>query len=634
MATTSTASETSATGTCQVHGTHERKANYALLSMIVISLSLIAWHVWIFGPSIHGGEEVKATGPFPLLLGAEMWDLLTDKHGILAELWDVFPYFIAGVLLAGYIRTYKIAVKLQATLRRYGVMSVFIASFIGIITPLCACGTLTTAISLLFAGIPLAPVMSLLVTSPLMSPSTYLLTLNDLGPEWTVVRTLAALLMGIFAGLVTHFLKKYGFETKKVFIDGAIVRGDFHDEDYPDERLRCGCRQKFGNRVALKTSNMFLIFLAKSAEMLWTVGKYIIVGVVIGAVVERYMPGDWIYRFFGRKDPLNIVWVTFGSVPMFLHQISASSIIYHIKSSLGGTLDSGAALAFMVGGPVTAVPTMVMFWTIFKRRVFVLYMVVCITGTLLVSYGLQVLFFVPGVDTGNALLKGVNALAGGKAAIIRKQGENVRVVLDPENKPLVATYNNILGSEGGVVFDAGMARFRSDLTGRLNNRKYVENIANWLEQSSNATVKGNILVYDLSTGEKRLLDKAPLSALGSADRKLVLANRSAVPVLSDTMLEKYSQVWLFFPPGVTLGDAEMKAVTAFNRTGGALLLVSGGESTDAKDLAGINRISSGFGVNFYGQAAQQDEIPVAVAAPLFYRASEMLGKLLKLTHKA
>ncbi len=633
MATTSTAAETTSTETCQVHGHHEKKANYALFSMIALSLSLIVWHVWAFGPTSHGGEGVK-TGPLPVQVGMEIWDLLTDKHGILAELWDVFPYFIVGVLLGGYIRTYKIAVKLQATLRRYGVMSVLLASFIGIITPLCACGTLTTAISLLFAGIPLAPVMSLLVTSPLMSPSTYLLTLNDLGPEWTVIRTLAALFMGIFAGLVTHFLKRYGFETKKVFIDGAIVRGDFHDEDYPDERLRCGCKQKFGNRVALRTSNNFIIFLAKSAEMLWPVGKYIIVGVVIGAVVERYMPGDWIYRFFGRKDALNIVWVTLGSVPMFLHQLSASSIIYHIKSSLGGTLDSGAALAFMVGGPVTAIPTIVMFWTIFKRKVFVLYMAVCFTGTLLVSYGLQILFFVPGVDTGNAILKGVSALAGGNAAIIRKQGENVRIVLDPADKPLVATYTNNLGTEGGVVFDAGMARFRTDLTGRLNNRTYVENIANWLEQNSNATTKGSILVYDLSTGDNRLLDKAPLSALGSADRKLVLANRSTMPALSPALLEKQSQVWLFFPPGVTLREEELKAITAFNRTGGGLLVVSGGESTGDRDLAGINRLSSGFGVNFYGQAAQKEEIPVAVAAPLFYRASELLGKLLKLTHKA
>jgi len=472
--------------------------------MIVVGFALIVWHVWTFGPSGHTGEAAAVKEPFLPMLGAELWNLLIDKHGIFAELWDVFPYFIIGVLFAGYIRTYKIALKLQLTLRKYGVMSVFIASFIGIITPLCACGTLTTAISLLFAGIPLAPVMSLMVTSSLMSPSTYLLTLNDLGPEWTVVRTLAALLMGVFAGIVTHFLRRWGFETKEVFIDGAIVRGDFHDEDYPDERLRCGCKQKFGNRVALKTANKFLIFLAKSAEMLWMVGKYVLVGVIIGAIVERYMPTDWIYYFFGRKDPLNVLWITLVSVPMFLHQISASSILFHIKGSLNGTLDSGAALAFMIGGPVTAVPTLVMFWTIFQKRVFVLYMFICLAGTVLITYFIQALFFVPGIDTGNALLKGVGSLSGGNAAIIRKNHESVRIVMDPADKPLIATYNNLLGTEGGVVFDAGAARFMAANLKNADNSRYVENIADWLEQSSSVESKGSILAYDLTGGSSTL----------------------------------------------------------------------------------------------------------------------------------
>ncbi|HEX9079575.1 MAG TPA: permease, partial [Desulfuromonadaceae bacterium] len=351
---------------CQLHGGHAGAGNRMLIGMVVASLALVAWHVWIYGTSDRAAGA--AAGPFPLLLGRELADLLFSSKGVVAELTDVLPYFLAGVLIAGWLRTYKIAVRLQASLRKYGVTSVFLASLVGIITPLCACGTLTTAISLLFAGVPLAPVMSLMVTSPLMSPSTYLLTLNDLGPEWTAIRTLSALSMGIFAGLVTHLLDRCGwFRMDDIFMEGNVTRGDFHDEDYPDERLRCNCRRKFGNLVAVRTGNKFYVFLAKCAETVLVVGKYVLVGVVAGEIVERYMPSAWIYRLFGEKDPLAIVWVTFASIPIFLHQISASSIIYHIKDSLGGTLDGGPALAFMIGGPVTAMPTMVLFWTFFKK---------------------------------------------------------------------------------------------------------------------------------------------------------------------------------------------------------------------------------------------------------------------------
>src|SRR6185369_10647234 len=185
---------------CQLHGGHAKKADRTLRIMIAAGLGLIVWHVWSYGLSSSAGAGVSPSAPLPMLVGYEIWDLLFNSHGIVAELREVVPYFIVGILLAGYLRTFKIAVKLQASLRKYGALSIVVASFVGIITPLCACGTITTAVSLLFAGLPLAPVMSLMVTSALLSPSTYLITLNDLGAEWTVIRTVSALAMGLFAG--------------------------------------------------------------------------------------------------------------------------------------------------------------------------------------------------------------------------------------------------------------------------------------------------------------------------------------------------------------------------------------------------------------------------------------------------
>ncbi|KAF0217375.1 MAG: hypothetical protein FD174_3341 [Geobacteraceae bacterium] len=623
---------------CQVHGASSNAANKTLLFMILASLALIIWHVWVYGPSGHLAKSDSLPRSFPLLVGSEIWDLIFDKHGVLAELWDVFPYFIVGILLAGYLRTYKVAVKLQASLKRYGVISVFIASFVGIITPLCACGTLTTAVSLLFAGLPLAPVMSLLVTSPLMSPSTYLLTLNDLGPEWTVIRTVAALFMGIFAGLVTHFLRKRGFQTDSIFIEGAITRGDFHDEDYPDERLRCNCKEKFGNRVAVRTNNKFLIFLAKSSEMLWLVGKYIVVGVVIGAIVERYMPYEWIYRFFGQKDPLNIMWVTLGSVPIFLHQISASSIIYHIKSSLNGTLDGGAGLAFMIGGPVTAIPTMMLFWTIFKKRVFFLYMFVCLAGTMLIAYSFQFLVFVPGVDTGNPLLKGVRSISGGKSSVIQKQNQNVRIVMDPAGKSIIATYTNDLERQGGIVFDSGNDRFLDP--SKYDNRKYISNIAEWLEQNNNSPATGSVLIYDTFRDgglDKKSFDKYISADLAQKGIKFRITDRRETPEISGRLLGDHSQLWIFLGESAArrpLTDVELNTISRFTGDGKSMLIVAGKHQPGADDALAVNKLSSRYGVLFSGYAEHQAELPATLASHFFNRASEILGRILKLVHKA
>lgn len=603
--------------------------------MTLASLALMSWHVKVYGPSGHVISAVDGSDSFPTLFGKEVWDLLFNRHGILSELGDVLPYFLAGVLIAGYLRTFKVAVKLQATLRKYGIASIFLASFIGIITPLCACGTLTTAISLLFAGIPLAPVMSLMVTSPLLSPSTYLITLNDLGPEWTVIRTISAYLMGVFAGLVTYYIsKRPGFQKNDIFIEGAIIRGDFHDDDYPDERLRCNCRRNFGNRVAVSTGNKFLVFLAKSSEMLWTVGKYILVGVIVGAVVERYMPTSWIYNFFGRKDQLNIVWITLASVPMFLHQVSASSILSHIKSALDGTLDGGAALAFMIGGPVTAVPTMVLFWTFFKKRVFVLYMFVCLAGTLLIAYTFQFLIFVPGVDLGNPLMKGISSISGGSSAIIRKSGSNAKMVMDPAGKGIIATYTNDVDGQGAIVFDASPARFSSAMGNGNDNRKYILNIAGWLEQNVNSQPQKRILVYSLAGASP--LENRALTELAKEGFTVTISNRKETPRITKNLLADCSQLWLFFDDRnpAELSEDEIKLVTDINNKSKGMLVIASAAAAGNAAEQSANGLTSRYGVRFGGLVENSREMGVSVASSLLGRTSELLGTLLKMVNKA
>lgn len=627
-------------GECEVHGSPSRAANKSLILMIAVSLMLIVWHVWRFGPSGQVITPESLQTPFPVQLGNEVWDLLFSGHGIVAELWDVFPYFIVGILLAGYIRTYKIAVKMQASLRRYGILSIFLASLVGILTPLCACGTVTTAVSLLFAGLPLAPVMALMVTSPLLSPSTYLLTLNDLGPEWTVIRTVAAFSMGMFAGVVTHLLRDRGFHTKAIFIEGAVPRGDLHDEDYPEERLRCNCKEKFGNRVAAKTKNKFVIFLAKSTEMIWLVGKYVLVGVVLGAIVERYMPHEWIYSLFGQKGALSIVWVTLGSVPIFLHQISASSILYHVKSTLDGTLDGGAALALMIGGPVTAMPTMLMFWTIFRKKVFFLYMFVCLAGTIIISYAFQLLVFVPYADLGNPLLKNVRAVSGGSSAVITKHDKQVRIVMDPDGKGLVATRTNELEGHGGIVFDSGFGRFVNGSAGRFDNLKYVNNISEWLEENNGSTEKKRVLIYD--TFHKSGLDKDSfnrdvVALLERQGYTVRLTDRRETPEVTDRLLAEYSQLWIIFGEsggGREFSGAELGAVSGFNRGGKSMLLVAGRHQEGANDLKEANRLSSAYGVTFSGFVENTEELPATTASYFFTRASDLIGRILKVVNKA
>jgi len=625
---------------CEVHGRTKKTVNRTLGSLILMGLLLVVWHVFA-----HHRDSIF------LSFWHELWSLVFSRNGILMELKEVFIYFFIGIAIAGYIRTYKFHIRLRKVLIRYKFSAIFLAAFIGVFSPLCSCGILTTVVALLAAGLPLAPAMALLISSPLMSPTTFFLTLNDLGMYWAIVRTLVAFLMGILAGAVTIVASKAGFETTDLFLDGNIPEGDFHDPDYPDARLRCTCNEKMSNRIARKTKNKLVIFLAKTTEMFWLIGKYVLVGIVVGCVVERYIPHTYIQHLFGEGGKLSVIWVTLGSIPIFLHQISASSILYHIKTSLPGTMDNSAALAFLIGGPVTAIPAMTLLWSMFKKRVFFLYMGISILGTIFFAYTFGNLLFISHVDINSPVLARVSAVTGGESAIIYKispdsssekektgtdeeeMENNIRVAVDPDRKPIIACYEDSEGGSG-IVFDGSWNRFRNGALHMKGNRQYIRNIARWLTQTSTHPENNRILIYNtyVNQGLDNSSFQQGLESILTENREFQVSflARKDLPRLSKSTLDSYGQLWILSGQqgGFTsensrpFSDQELRDIHAFRDEGNGLLIVAGPQDSSSGDWTmAANQVAENYGVRFASAANFQDRIPISIFTHLSNKIS-------------
>ena len=315
--------------------------------------------------------------------------------GLWREFVYIVPFLIVGVLFEAVIRTFKWHVKIRKALTRFGILSIGMATLLGVASPLCACATLPLVISLLLAGLPLAPAMALLVTSPLMSPAGYTLLNWELGPIWANVVLTSAIFMGLFAGTVTHLLRRYGFSEDLLFRK-ALPTGDFHDPDYPVEELRCDCGKQLSHRVDRCTHNKFLVFLAKFWEGLLKIGKFALLGLVIEVVAQQFIPHEWLAKLLEGPGMLPVITLTLATMPLHLPQVTAAAMLYGFVSpeiGTGITLAKGAGIALLVGGPVTALPVMGVFITMFRKRVLALYLAICFCGTLLAAFACSLLPF-------------------------------------------------------------------------------------------------------------------------------------------------------------------------------------------------------------------------------------------------
>jgi len=306
------------------------------------------------------------------------------------EFISVLPYFIAGVITEALIRTFKWHIKIKKTIDKYGAFAIVIATILGIISPLCACGVLPLSLGLFFAGVPFSVMMSLVITSPLLSPAGYTLTQWELGTEWALAKTFSAVFMGVYAGYLTLIFEKKYFKHHQILKLNEIPHDlDFHDPDFPIEELRCSCHKQLSHVVEEKTNNKFLVFLAKFYEGTIRIGKYVLIGIFFEILILKYIPSDWIGKYLSSGSILNIFFVTIISIPIYVNQITASALLYGLVEK---GISKGAALAFLIGGPVTAIPVMAVFLTMFKKRVFFYYLFICISGTMIVSLVYQWFF--------------------------------------------------------------------------------------------------------------------------------------------------------------------------------------------------------------------------------------------------
>lgn len=323
------------------------------------------------------------------------WPALSAELGALGlDLWEgvhhILWYFVVGIMLAGWIRTYKFHVRLRKRLPTYGAYAAFVAVGVAIVSPLCACGVLPIMVSLLTAGMPLTPCMALLVASPLMSVEGYAVTAGLLGTTWANAKLLAAIFMGLWAALLTHVVARRGFGTAEIF-RGPIPQGDMHDHDC-DPRIACNCPDRWSNRLARRYPNKFIVFLAKSAETGWKVGRYILIGLVIEVLATRYVDPEWIASVFASTRWYTALLVMLASVPLHVNQFTAAGILYgpvNLLEQMGSTVSWSSGMAFLIGGPVTALPAMAVFLSLFRLRVLLLYLGICLTGTLIVAYATQ-----------------------------------------------------------------------------------------------------------------------------------------------------------------------------------------------------------------------------------------------------
>ncbi|UCF31746.1 MAG: permease [bacterium] len=291
------------------------------------------------------------------------------------ELARMVPAFLIGVGVAATIKTFQWDLKLRAYMRQSGAATIPLAVFLGVFSPLCACGVLPIVIPLAVSGVALGPLMALLATSPLMSPDAFSITWAGLGPTMAWVKLISAAGMGITVGSVTYL-----FEKRSKFRDDIVKIGPVHLEDgslASAYDIACAHDIRIPTMVVKQRENRLLFFLERARDTALFMGKFLLAAIALQVVMEMSIPTDFIKVLAGRSDASSLLAAALLGAPLPAHQVPVVPIL---KGLMDLGMDRGAAVTFLVAGPVTSLPALLVLWKVFHRRLFWLYLGLCLSG--------------------------------------------------------------------------------------------------------------------------------------------------------------------------------------------------------------------------------------------------------------
>lgn len=315
-----------------------------------------------------------------------------------------WPYLLASVVIASFVQVYVGPEHLARWLRRRVWVAVLGAVVLASFTPFCSCGTTAVVLGALASSVPWAPVVAFMVSSPLTSPSEYVLSAGLFGSGFATTFFLAAIVIGIGAGAVTHVVEKAGLLVGQARMQGraaadggsrapasALAVGAPAAEgrttlallEAPAPAAPC-CGPEGGGcgptPVVVDRRRLFAQALADNARRL---ALYFLGFAAIGFLVIELVPTEAITSALGGDSWWSVPLAALLGIPAY---VSTEGSLPMVASLMDGGMGVGPALAFLVTGAGTSIGAISGMLVIARARVVALVVGSLVVGAILLGW--------------------------------------------------------------------------------------------------------------------------------------------------------------------------------------------------------------------------------------------------------
>ena len=284
-----------------------------------------------------------------------MYEITMVLGGIWFQFRQIAPYWASGLIAGSLVSVFlsgRITEKMAGLASgAFWLLPVCLASFLGIISPLCMYGTVPIIAALGKKGVPQHLLAAFMVSSILLNPNIFFFSFA-LGANIALTRLGLSFLSGVLAGGLVFLL----FRNKELF-----------------------SFERFANQTE-KQKKTFFIDLFKAFKI---TTPYLLFGITLSALFDRYIPPEWVSGLFGARRGLGVLFATTLSIPLY---VCGGGTIPLIRAWLHAGMGTGDAMAFMLAGPALKITNLSAVKMIFNAKHFILYLAYCLAFAIVAGW--------------------------------------------------------------------------------------------------------------------------------------------------------------------------------------------------------------------------------------------------------
>ena len=263
------------------------------------------------------------------------------------QLRQIFWYWVIGMAVGSLIsvfakdRIHGLFMKMQKT--RWGLLGIIPACLLGIASPLCMYGTIPIAASFRKQGMREDWLAAFMMASILLNPQLIIYS-AALGATALTVRIITCFLCGCAAGLLVFLF--------------------YRDKDFFNF-------EGFEERASHDTHpNLLIRYLLNLWRNVKATGLYFLIGILLSALFQRYVPQDVMVNVFGGNKAWGVLMAATIGVPLYA---CGGGTIPLLQEWLLSGMSMGSAAAFMITGPATKITNLGALKIVMGLKRFLLY---------------------------------------------------------------------------------------------------------------------------------------------------------------------------------------------------------------------------------------------------------------------